>query len=253
MMLNTKAIHNPFWRNFPARAKQMPSKVSYVSKKKWRHFEFAYFSFFLTHLELKRKLRSYTSVVPSKTIPDSRPKWAKCIFVFRPKRRKNPTRWGGTYVAYIRESPPPPAPHPGLLLVQIWIPTSVWSLRMTECQPTEILSFPPHMYRAYAYPPHYSHLPFPFTSLNRGTVLSRLKDTIKAEISRPEIQKRLDNRNESKAQGIPLGEFEHNSMAIRSSFEIFHLVKNRFSHLKAIFYRINLKNLCLIGKFMVQR
>ena len=71
-------------------------------------FEFAYFSFFLTHLELKRKLRSYTSVVPSKTIPDSRPKWAKCIFVFRPKRRKNPTRWGGTYVAYIGESPPPP-------------------------------------------------------------------------------------------------------------------------------------------------
>ena len=113
MMLNTKTIHNPFWRNFPARAKQMPSKVSYVSKKKRRHFEFAYFSFFLTHLELKRKLRSYTSVVPSKTIPDSRPKWAKCIFVFRPKRRKNPTRWGGTYVAYIRESPPPP--HPGLL------------------------------------------------------------------------------------------------------------------------------------------
>ena len=152
MMLNTKAIHNPFWRNFPARAKQMPSKVSYVSKKKWRHFEFAYFSFFLTHLELKRKLRSYTSVVPSKTIPDSRPKWAKCIFVFRPKRRKNPTRWGGTYVAYIRESSPPPL-HPGLLLVQIWIPTSVWSLRMTECQPTEILSFPPHMYRAYAYLP----------------------------------------------------------------------------------------------------
>ena len=108
MMLNTKTIHNPFWRNFPARAKKMSSKVSYVSKKKWRHFEFAYFSFFLTHLELKRKLRSYTSVVPSKTIPDSRPKWVKCIFVFRPKRRKNPTRWGGTYVAYIRESPPLP-------------------------------------------------------------------------------------------------------------------------------------------------
>ena len=29
--------------------------------------------------------------------PDSTPKWAKCIPVFRPKRRKNPTRWGGTY------------------------------------------------------------------------------------------------------------------------------------------------------------
>ena len=41
--------------------------------------------------------RSYTLVVPSKTIPDSRPKWAKCTPVFRPKRRKNPTRWGGTY------------------------------------------------------------------------------------------------------------------------------------------------------------
>ena len=37
-------------------------------------------------------------VVPSKTIPDSRPKWAKCVPVFRPKRRKNPTRWGGTYL-----------------------------------------------------------------------------------------------------------------------------------------------------------
>ena len=101
---------------------------------------------------------------------------------------------------------------------------------LTIC--TELMLNPPP-------PPHYSHLPFPLTSLNRGTVLSRLKDTIKAEISRPEIQKRLDNRNKSKAQGIRLGEFEHNSMAIRSSFEIFHLVKNRFSHLKAIFYRIN--------------
>ena len=59
------------------------------------HGEFAYFSFSLTHLELKRLIRSYTPVVFSKTIPDSRPKWAKCISVFRPKRRKNPTRWGG--------------------------------------------------------------------------------------------------------------------------------------------------------------
>ena len=38
------------------------------------------------------------SVVPSKTIPDSRPKWAKCIPVFRPKWCKNLTRWGGTYL-----------------------------------------------------------------------------------------------------------------------------------------------------------
>ena len=40
-----------------------------------------------------------TAVVPSKSIPDSRPKsGAKCIPVFRTKRRRNPTRWGGTYL-----------------------------------------------------------------------------------------------------------------------------------------------------------
>ena len=36
MILNTKRIHNSFWRNFPARAKQMPSKVLLVGKKKRR-------------------------------------------------------------------------------------------------------------------------------------------------------------------------------------------------------------------------
>ena len=36
MILNTKRIHNSFWRNFPARAKQMPSKVLFVGKKKRR-------------------------------------------------------------------------------------------------------------------------------------------------------------------------------------------------------------------------
>ena len=48
------------------------------------------------------------SVVPSKTIPDSRPKWAKCILVFRPKRPKNPTRWGGKYLYSLYEGVPPP-------------------------------------------------------------------------------------------------------------------------------------------------
>ena len=33
MILNTKRIHNSFWRNFPARAKEMPSKVLFISKK----------------------------------------------------------------------------------------------------------------------------------------------------------------------------------------------------------------------------
>ena len=68
------------------------------------HFEFAYsgllaYFYFLLHLELKRKLRSCIPVVPSKTIPDSRQKWAKCIAVFRPKRPKNHTLLGG-YVPY---------------------------------------------------------------------------------------------------------------------------------------------------------
>ena len=36
MILNTKRIHNSFWRNFPARAKQIPSKVLFVDKKKRR-------------------------------------------------------------------------------------------------------------------------------------------------------------------------------------------------------------------------
>ena len=69
------------------------------------------FLFFLTHLELKRQRRSYNPVVPSKTIPDSRPKWAKCILVFRSKPRKDPTRWGGRYLysSYKVVPPPPPA------------------------------------------------------------------------------------------------------------------------------------------------
>ena len=74
------------------------------------HFEFAYFYFVLIHLELKRQLHSYAPVVPSKTIPDSRPKWAKCIPVFTPKRPKTlPSGAAHTYTAYIREHPPCPS------------------------------------------------------------------------------------------------------------------------------------------------
>ena len=61
------------------------------------HFEFACF-LFLSYSFGNETLNTFThSVVPSKTIPDSRPKTAKCIPIFRPKRRKNATRWGGTY------------------------------------------------------------------------------------------------------------------------------------------------------------
>ena len=37
--------------------------------------------------------------------------------------------------------------------------------------------------------------------------ISCLKAAIKADISRPEIQRQMDNRDEARAQGIPLGEF----------------------------------------------
>ena len=43
------------------------------------HLEFAYYLFFLIHLELKWQLRSYTPVGPSKIISDSRPKWGNSV------------------------------------------------------------------------------------------------------------------------------------------------------------------------------
>ena len=52
--------------------------------------------------------RSYIPVVPSKSIPDSRPNWAMCIPVFRPQRRKNPTRWGDTYLYSLYKGVHPP-------------------------------------------------------------------------------------------------------------------------------------------------
>ena len=71
------------------------------------HFEFAYFSFFLIHLELKRPMRSYTPVISSKSLTNSRPKWAKSMPVFRPLRLKNPTPWGCTYQYGLYKGVPP--------------------------------------------------------------------------------------------------------------------------------------------------
>ena len=57
------------------------------------------------------KISSYTPVDPSKTIPNSRPEWAKSIPVFRPKRRKkNPGHLGGTYLYGFYKGIPPPPP-----------------------------------------------------------------------------------------------------------------------------------------------
>ena len=77
------------------------------------HFEFAFFYFVLIlGIEpIKTFIHSRSS---SKTIPDSRPKWAKFIAVLgRPKGPKNLTLRGCTYLCglykgILREYPPPP-------------------------------------------------------------------------------------------------------------------------------------------------
>ena len=73
-------------------------------------------SFFLSiHLKLKRQIRSYTPVVLSKTLSNSRQKLAKCIPVFRPKPRKKTYPLGQHILpAYIREYPSPPPPPPSV-------------------------------------------------------------------------------------------------------------------------------------------
>ena len=47
---------------------------------------------------------------PSRIIPDSRLKWAESVPFFRPKRRKTPTLWGGTYLYGLYKGVPPPPP-----------------------------------------------------------------------------------------------------------------------------------------------
>ena len=87
---------------------------------------FGYFSFPIIHLELKRQIRLYALVVPLKTIPDFRPKWSKSISVFRPKRLKTHTLWGGTYEYSFYRG----VSRPGLLFVTSLIPAS------SSCQAT---------------------------------------------------------------------------------------------------------------------
>ena len=70
------------------------------------HFELAYFYIFvLIHLELKRQIRLYASVVPSKIIP-----------VFRPNRNKKAKTLtfaaAQTHMAYIGKYPTHPPPPP---------------------------------------------------------------------------------------------------------------------------------------------
>ena len=51
-------------------------------------------------------IETYTPIVPSKTIPDFRPKWAKFIPVFRPKGAK--TLPFGTYLYDLYKGYSPP-------------------------------------------------------------------------------------------------------------------------------------------------
>ena len=83
------------------RQKIMSSLLRLERKQKYSSNPFRIRIFlFLSHSFGIETIRTfiYTHIVPAKTTPDSRPNWAKSISVFRPKRRKNPTRWGGRYL-----------------------------------------------------------------------------------------------------------------------------------------------------------
>ena len=71
------------------------------------HFELAYYGFISYPFGTNRQICSYTTVAPSKTIPDSRPKWANSVTVFRPKRRKNHTLCGARYLYGLSKGFPP--------------------------------------------------------------------------------------------------------------------------------------------------
>ena len=75
--------------------------------------------------------------------------------------------------------------------------------RMTECQPTEIRPFPLHMYRAYA--------PTPLQPRHSRTGIKLSESDNQGRHLRPEIHRRMDNRNEATALRVPLGDFEHNN------------------------------------------
>lgn len=56
----------------------------------------------------------------------------------------------------------------------------------------------------------------PFLNIMEQAI-SCLKAAIKADISRPEIQRRMDNRDEARARGIPLGEFRTQQLCTETS------------------------------------
>ena len=81
-------IPSPCFIPSPQSVIRSPQSVFYTDRNpfKIRIFLFLSYSFGIETINT-----FINSLVPSKTIPDSRPKWAKSIPVLRPKRRKNPT------------------------------------------------------------------------------------------------------------------------------------------------------------------
>ena len=62
---------------------------------------------YATKLDLLYQMRSYTPVVPSKTIPDSRQNGQSLYPFSDQKWRKNHTLWGGTYLYGLYKGVPP--------------------------------------------------------------------------------------------------------------------------------------------------
>ena len=85
-------------------------------ERKQKHYSIPFrirIFFFLSYsfgIEAMNRFRH--SLVPSKTISDPRPKWARGMTVFRPKRRKKPYPIrGGTYLNGLYKGVTPPGLH----------------------------------------------------------------------------------------------------------------------------------------------
>ena len=88
------------------------------------HFEFTYFPFLLWNNKL---IHSYTPIVPSKTIPDSRPKWAKFIYTLSQTKKAQKPYPLGWHIPILRmwgSNPPPLTPYswylPSLHTLKDW-------------------------------------------------------------------------------------------------------------------------------------
>ena len=90
------------------------------------HYKFAFFSFFLTHLELKKEICSYAPIFPRNwyLIPEQN---GKGLYLFSEQNSAKPLPFGvaHVYVAYIREYPPPWLSSMLLIMAQTLTPSLV--------------------------------------------------------------------------------------------------------------------------------